>query len=110
MNPDLILAHTSFLGHTGYAAHAREFFTCLSKTIPTRVRNFTYVDDLSYLTQYQKDLIIHQTWNQSPYEVGTPFDKNKYHNILNIILNSTNHYYFYDEYEGPKIAYNVWDV
>jgi glycosyltransferase involved in cell wall biosynthesis len=28
---------------------------------------------------------------------------------INLILQETNHYYFYDYYNGPKIAYNVWE-
>ena len=29
---------------------------------------------------------------------------------LNIVLCETDHYLFYDEYKGPKIAYNVWET
>jgi hypothetical protein len=28
---------------------------------------------------------------------------------FNIILNETNHYLYYENYNGPKIAYNVWE-
>jgi autotransporter strand-loop-strand O-heptosyltransferase len=41
--------------------------------------------------------------------VGTPFDPTRYSNLLNIVLNETHHYFFYDEYRGPKVAYNVWE-
>lgn len=109
MKPDLIYAHTSFLGHTGYNNHSREFFTALNKHIPVRIRNYTHVRDVSYLTQDQKDMIVHQTWTHEPFEVGKPFNPSDYKNILNIVLNETHHYYFYDEYDGPKIAYNVWE-
>ena len=30
------------------------------------------------------------------------------HNV-NIILSETNHHFFYDNYVGPKIGYNVWE-
>ena len=30
------------------------------------------------------------------------------HNV-NIILQETNHNYYWDNYTGPKIAYNVWE-
>ena len=106
---DLVLGHSSFLGHTGYAHHSREFFTELNKRIPVRIRNFAYVDNLDYLTQIQKDMVIYQKWNNAPYEVGTPFERNPKDKVINIILNETNHYYYYDKYDGPKIAYNVWE-
>lgn len=106
---DLVLGNSSYLGHTGYAHHSREFFTRLSRRVPVRIRNFAYVESLDYLTQEQKDLVIHQTWNQPPYEVGKPFERNPKDKIVNIVLNETNHFYFYDKYEGPKIAYNVWE-
>ena len=28
---------------------------------------------------------------------------------VNIVLCETNHHIFYDSYDGPKIAYNVWE-
>jgi autotransporter strand-loop-strand O-heptosyltransferase len=109
VKPDLIYAHTSFLGHNGYNNHSREFFTALNNHIPVRIRNYTHIRDLSYLTQIQKDMIVHQTWVNEPFEVGTPFDPSQYSDILNIVLNETHHFFFYDEYKGPKIAYNVWE-
>jgi glycosyltransferase involved in cell wall biosynthesis len=76
-----VQAHTSFIGQTGYNAHARDFFTALSKIAPLRVKNFTvgktwnslgykksstgrYGDPHakeSYLTDYQRSLINIQT-------------------------------------------------
>lgn len=109
MGYDLILAHTSFLGHTGYAHHSRDFFTKLNKYVSVRVRNFAYTDNLDYLTQEQKDMIIEQKWDYPPYRVGRPYVRNLDHEIVNIVLNETRHYYFYDQYVGPKIAYNVWE-
>lgn len=106
---DLVLGHCSFIPHTGYAAHSREFFTRLNNFITTRIRNFAHTPDLSHLTETQKKMIIHQTWNDKPYQVGLPFNRDYYHKIINIILMETNHYYFYDKYDGPKIAYNVWE-
>ena len=82
---DLVLGHSSFLGHTGYAHHSREFFTELNKRIPVRIRNFAYVDNLDYLTQIQKDMVIYQKWNNAPYEVGTPFERNPKDKVINII-------------------------
>lgn len=36
-----ILAHIPFIGTTGYANHARSFFTALNKYHTVKVRNFT---------------------------------------------------------------------
>ena len=105
----LALFHAPFLGHTGYANHAREFATKLNERIPVRIRNFTHTSDIDYLTQKQKDMVIHQTWADKPWEIGTPFKRNPKDKLINIILMETNHMYFYDEYVGPKIAYNVWE-
>jgi autotransporter strand-loop-strand O-heptosyltransferase len=110
MKPDIILGHASFLGHTGYANHTRNFFTHLSRVYPVRVRNYTHVDDLSYLTEEEKSILIYQKWDIPPYEVGRSFDKSGYNDILNIVLNESNHHYFYDDYgKQKKIAYNVWE-
>ncbi len=57
-----VVGHTSFLGSTGYNAHSRNFFTNLNKYIPTRVRNYTYCKDLSYLKPEELSLIIEQDW------------------------------------------------
>ena len=106
---DLVLGHTSFLGHTGYANHAREFFCSLNEQIPVRVRNFAHVADVDYLTQKQRDMLIEQHWEEAPWKVGKPFNREDYKNVVDIVLVETNHYYFYDKYPGPKIAYNVWE-
>ena len=55
---DLILGHSSYLGHTGYASHSRSFFTELNKRIPVRIRNFAYTESLDYLSQEQSLLVF----------------------------------------------------
>ena len=66
-----VVGHTSFLGHTGYNNHSRNFFTHLDKYIPTRVRNYTYCKDLSYLKDEERKLIIEQRFDHPPFEIGT---------------------------------------
>jgi len=80
MNDIFVNGHTSFIGQTGYNAHARDFFTALSRKIDLRIRNFTvgkswvglgsknqygrYNDphrNELYLTDYQRKLISVQT-------------------------------------------------
>ena len=105
-----IIAHTSFLGVTGYNEHSQNFFSQLNKLIPTRIRNFSYDSNLQ---KYPKDyfkMIIEQDWKDAPYKIGTPFVKDKNTTYINLVLNETNHYYFYDKYEYPCIAYNVWET
>ena len=106
---DTVLGHTSFVPFTGYATHARGFFTALNQLINTRVRNFAYTPDLSHLTQVQKDMVVEQTWAQAPYSIGTPYNRLPYEKVLNIILLETNHMWFNEHYSGPKICYNVWE-
>ena len=105
-----VVGHTSFLGFTGYNNHSRNFFTHLNKHFPTRIRNYTYTPDLSYLTQSQHDMIIEQKWNEFPFKIGTPFSKDPDTTYVNLVLNESHHYFFYDKYEGPMIAYNVWEA
>jgi len=106
---DLVLGHTSFLGHTGYNNHAKDFFTRLNKLVKVRIHNYTHTKDISYLTQEQKNMLIEQMWDEEPFRVGSPFDINQYNNIVNIVLNETHHYFFYDDYKRPYVFYNVWE-
>ena len=105
-----VVAHTSFLGHTGYNNHSRNFFTHLNKNIPVRVRNYTYTKDLTYLRPEERALLIEQKWTDPPHKIGTPFKPNPNDTIVNIVLNESHHYYFYDQYDSPMIAYNVWEA
>lgn len=137
MNNYFIKGHTSFVGQTGYNAHARDFFTALSKKTDLKIRNFTvgkswtglgsknengkYIDphrDEKYLTDYQRNLICEQTLHCNSgfcdYEINEGLNylkKYKEEDIINIILSETNHSYFYsiDKYKNKKIAYNVWE-
>jgi len=118
-----ILAHAPFIGTTGYANHARSFLTALNKYHTVKVRNFTIGaswKEMSnephnrepYMTSEMKEMLILQTLNNSD---GTRSDypiysyKGDFKPDVNIILQEMNHYYFYDEYKGYKIAYNVYE-
>jgi len=106
-----VVAHTSFCGSTGYNAHSRNFFTQLNKLIPTRVRNYSYAtpDELSSMTEEQRNMIIEQSWNDKPYTLGTPFTPDPNNLQVDIVLNESHHYFFYSEYSPPFIFYNVWE-
>jgi autotransporter strand-loop-strand O-heptosyltransferase len=110
MNPDLVIGHGSFLGHTGYAVHTREFFTALKRIYNVRVNNVSHTENIDYLSQEQKDMLFYQKWNHPPYEIGTPPPNlDDYKDILNIVLHTTGSGLFGLDFPGAKIAYNVWE-
>ncbi len=113
-----IKVHTCFLGHTGYAYHARSFTTALSKYRNVRVRNFTYDDNWEdYLTEHQKSLVIEQTLtdNDGERKDYPALWKNEieyFEPDVDIVLMENNHHYYFDQskYKGKiKIAYLVWE-
>lgn len=119
-----ILAHTSFIGNTGYNNHARSFFTALNKFHTVKVRNYTIGstwtgyhskchDKEAYLTDEMRNMLILQTLNNtdgssSDYPLYD-YDGN-FKPDIHIILNDLNHGYFFENYEGYKIGYNVWET
>ena len=127
-NKSKVFAHTSYIGTGGYNQHARDFFRHLSKLIDIKVRNFTIGNNWlgidktdephnneTYINNIDKKIIDEQSlWiDQSKGTIGSHKIYSKYkndfkHNV-NIILSETNHHYFYHDYDGPKIGYNVWE-
>jgi len=105
-----ILGHCSFLGHTGYANHSRNFFTTLNNYLPVRIHNFSWWKELDHLDLVHHRMLIKQTWEEPPWEVGVPFYRAKSDKIISIVLMETNHYYYYDSYQDPVIGYNVWEA
>jgi len=117
-----VLASTSFIGNTGYANHSKSFFTALDKLTPVKVRNFTIGDSWKgmsntphdneyYMTDQMKKMLSLQTlWNEDKREDYPMYnhDANQKFDI-NIVLNETDHFYFYDNYSNYRIAYNVWE-
>jgi FkbM family methyltransferase len=118
-----ILAHAPFIGTTGYANHARSFFTALNKYHQVKVRNMTIGgswtgynntphDGESYITDEMKGMLFQQTLVNSdnsrtdyPIYSYDPHFKPDVH----IVLMENNNHYYYDNYEGYKIAYCVWE-
>ena len=58
-----VRAHTCYLGHTGFAAHARNFFRELSKHVDLRVRNYTWDSNPTYLDEIDFNIIDKITSN-----------------------------------------------
>lgn len=120
-----IYVHGSYIGNTGYNQHTRDFFREISKYVDLKVRNFTIGntwkgynltphDEEPYINSTDKKILFEQIlWEQdrtrNNYPIYPSEGKNFNHD-LNIVLCETNHYLFYDEYLGPKIAYNVWET
>ena len=124
MKQPKIFGHGPYVGTTGYNNHTRDFFRGLSKHFPLKFRNFTVGkqwggmndephNNEKYLTNQDKEILYSQTVFDND---GKLVDKRMYtqygedfdHNI-NLILMETNHHYFYQSYNGPKIGYNVWE-
>lgn len=123
MNPK-VFAHTSYIGTGGYNNHSRDFFRHLSKLIKLKIRNFTIGDNWKgpgtnqhdselYLNNLDKKLLHHQSLWASPTKlvdsVIYPDHSNDFKHNVNIVLAESNHHYYYDSYNGPKIGYNVWE-
>jgi autotransporter strand-loop-strand O-heptosyltransferase len=118
-----ILAHTCFIGVTGYANHAKSFFCALNKYHTVKVRNSTIGsgwkgmsqtphDDEPYITDEMKDMLILQTLiNGDGSRSHLPMYgyKNDFKPDVHIVLVDMNNYYFHENYEGYKIAFNVWE-
>jgi autotransporter strand-loop-strand O-heptosyltransferase len=119
-----IFAHGSYIGTTGYNHHTRDFFRELSKFCDIKVRNFTigstwsgynktphnnepYINDIDKKILY-KQILFDNDRTRGDYDIYPDSSKDFIHD-LNIILCETDHYIFYDNYNGPKIAYNVWE-
>jgi len=118
-----ILAHAPFIGTTGYANHARSFFVALNKYHTVKVRNLTIGnswkgmnpsphDGEPYMTDEIKDMLILQTlFNGDGSRDDHPMYgyKGNFKPDVNIVLMEMNNHYYYDNYEGYKIAYCVWE-
>ena len=119
-----IFAHGSYIGNTGYNQHTRDFFRHLSKHAQIKVRNFTVGstwkemspephNNESYFNNTDRKLLYEQVlWNSDKTRGNNKMyeDSSKeFSPDVNIVLCETNHHLFYDEYYGPKIAYNVWE-
>jgi autotransporter strand-loop-strand O-heptosyltransferase len=120
-----IYVHGSYIGNTGYNQHTRDFFRQLSNHTKIKVRNYTignswksyslephneepYFNDIDRNILYEQ--ILWDTDNtRSNYPIYPSPDK-EFNHDLNIVLCETNHHLFYDKYDGPKIAYNVWET
>lgn len=119
-----IFVHGSYIGNTGYNQHTRDFFRHLSKHTQIKIRNFTVGstwvgmspephNNEPYFNDIDRELLYEQVlWNtdktRGNYKIYEDPSKDFFPDV-NIVLCETNHHLFYDNYYGPKIAYNVWE-
>ena len=117
-----VLAHCSYIGTTGLSAHFRSFYRELSAHCNLRIRNFTVTDNWRglnstphenepYLNDVDRNVLHIQTlWGTDGKREDHPIyncGKEAFH--VNIVSDVVDHYYYYDNYVGPKIAYPVWE-
>ena len=124
MEKPKIYVHGSYIGNTGYNNHTRDFFRELSKHLQLKVRNFTignswegynpephnrelYFNDVDKSILYQQ--ILQTSNNKFEDFIIYPDDNKNFDHDINIVLCETNNFIFYNNYQGPKIAYNVWE-
>jgi autotransporter strand-loop-strand O-heptosyltransferase len=124
MDKPKIYVHGSYIGTTGFNNHTRDFFRELSKYTQIKLRNFTVGnswigynetphDDEPYINETDKSMLYKQILHNSEGNLEDfriyPDKSKEFFQDFNIILSETNHHIFYDKYQGPKIAYNVWE-
>ena len=125
MGKPKIYAHSCYIGHTGYNNHTRDFFRELSKSFEIKVRNFTVptywngytpepFDNEDYLTNHDKKLLVSQAlFGKEQFLVDRdlyPNHPNNFEHNINLVLAECNHHFFYQNYDGPKIGYTVWET
>lgn len=115
-----VRAHTCYLGHTGFATHARNFFRELSKHVDLRVRNYTWdsnpqLDEIDY-SILDKITLSNSDNTYSDYPISHSFpnlpwvNKKDFQQDIDIVLIDMHHKYFYEDYKAKvKIAYTVWE-
>lgn len=119
-----IFGHGSYIGNTGYNQHTRDFFRALHEHCTIKFRNYTIGsgwkgmnetphDDEPYFNDSDRSMLYEQIlWhsnNKRTNEKIYPSPDKEFTPDFHIFLNETNHHIFYDEYPGPKIAFNVWE-
>lgn len=119
-----IFLHGSYIGTTGYNQHTRDFVRHLSDLTDIKVRNFTIGktwsgmsekphSDEPYFNEKDEKVLYEQIlWDNNKNRSNHKIYKSELKEFepdVDIVLCETNHHLFYDNYDGPRIAYNVWE-
>jgi hypothetical protein len=116
-----VFGHTSYIGTNGINAHFRHFYRELSAHCNVKIRNFTIGstwkglsaephNNEQYINDVDKKLLQHQTLWTNGKRVDYPI-YNQYTGSfdVNIVSDIVDHYYYYDSYLQPSVAYTVWE-
>ena len=124
MKKPKIFLHGSYIGTTGYNQHTRDFVRHLSDLTDIKVRNFTIGNSWNgmsntphsneyYFNEKDEKVLYEQIlWNSDRSRSNHKMyqdESKEFVPDVNIVLCETNHHLFYDNYNGPRIAYNVWE-
>jgi FkbM family methyltransferase len=116
-----VSAHTSYIGNTGISNHFRSFLRSLSKHCNLKVRNFTvgstwnglsakphnnepYINEIDKSILYRQTLVTNGVRTDHP--IYTDY-KGKFD--VTLVSDIAEHYYFFEQYDGPKIGYFAWE-
>ena len=119
-----IFLHGCYIGTTGYNNHTRDFVRHLSDISDIKVRNYTigkswvglsntphdgedYLNDTDRKVLYEQ-VLYNSDKTRNNHKIYRSEDK-EFEQDVDIVLGETNHYLFYDNYNKPRIAYNVWE-
>lgn len=119
-----ILGHTAFIGNSGFNFFSQNFFRTLGSKNDLKLRNFpvgkNWKNLIDYSDPHQNDLSpsdkkligIQTLWNLEgklqDFDIHN-FNRSSFFPDVDIVLCDVNHYYFYDDYKGPKVAYTIWE-
>jgi autotransporter strand-loop-strand O-heptosyltransferase len=124
MKKQKIFLHGSYIGTTGYNNHTRDFVRHLSNLIDIKVRNFTIGkswnglsdtphDNETYFNDTDRKVLYEQILRNTDKSLSNfkiyKDESKEFIPDVNIVLCETNHHLFYENYDGPRIAYNVWE-
>ena len=118
-----IFLHGSYIGTTGYNQHTRDFVRHLSELTDIKVRNYTIGktwtsfsnephNNEPYFNSTDRKVLYQQILNTPNGRENFKIYEDDYKDFrsdVDIVLCETNHHIFYDNYDGPRIAYNVWE-
>jgi len=120
-----ILVHGTILGYGGIANHTRDFTKNLSKYHNIKFRNFNLVDlkdwkgytgpdilkNAEHLESIHHQMLYQQTLMDGDFK---DFPLSGYDDSFvpdfHLIMAEVNHYYYYEDYDKPVIAYFFWET
>lgn len=120
-----ILVHGTILGYGGIAHHTREFTKSLSKYHNVKIRNFNLADlddwagytgpdilkDAVHLEDVHHKMLYQQTlWDGELKDFPLSGYEESFVPDIHIVMSEVNHYYHYQEYNGPVIFYFLWET